>query len=738
MESKLESALYLARKGFYVFPVTAGAKTPRIRKFHEEATRDEARIKEWWTKWPYCNIGISTTDYGDGESLLVVDVDNKKGKKGDDEILKLEIEGFDFPPTYTQLTPTGGRHFVYRTQHAVKQGGSVFGPGLDIRARGGFIVAAGSDIGGGAYVGDDNGVSYAPEWMVKRCGDGEGERGSFAGSDGASTTAKAVALERARDYVNRAPLAIEGQNGDETTFKVVCALKDFGLEAKEVFDLLSAPSGWNDNCEPPWSPEDLSTKIRNAYAYGRAVVGSAAPEKQFSALPETPALVSELAEGEFYLDKMNSEYALIYMEGNHFILHETIDEKGFPKRVFLTEASFKRRFSPFTVQSGKGRQVTWAEEWLDWEGRREYAGVCFTPGRAPRHNYYNLWRGFTQKPIPYQTAENAARRGFDAFMEHSLQNVCGGDPILNAWLLGYFAHMVQRPYERPLTTLVFRGEKGTGKNALIDRVGRLLGPTHYLVAHDGRYLTSNFNGHLDSCLCLVLDEAFWSGDKSAEGKLKGLTTAPEILIERKGKEPYSVDNLVRLVVIGNEDWLVPASFDERRYAVFDIGNGRKQDNEFFERLRIDMDQNGGCGVLLDYLTKYDLSQIDVNRAPATAGLRDQKIASQEPIFDWWLDSLAEGRILCSDIESVWGQPVEKHRFRDAYARYSRERNIKGRLPSAHMFGRLLAKCCPSLKMNHSKREGDRVVSCYFMPHLAQARKDWDAMVGHQTDWGNAR
>ena len=99
--------------------------------------------------------------------------------------------------------------------------------------------------------------------------------------------------------------------------------------------------------------------------------------------------------------------------------------------------------------------------------------------------------------------------------------------------------------------------KGVGKNALVDRIGGLLSHDNYLVTHDGRYLMSSFNGHMESCLCMVFDEAFWSGDKSAEGKLKGLITSPEVLIERKGKEAYKADNLVGTIIIGNESWLVP-------------------------------------------------------------------------------------------------------------------------------------------------------------------------------------
>jgi len=501
---------------------------------------------------------------------------------------------------------------------------------------------------------------------------------------------------------------------------------------------------WNPRCQPPWSTDELLRKVHNAYEYGKEAPGSAAPETQFSPVADialnaggrqqpTHNDLPGDADGP-PLQRINRDHALIYIEGSHFVLHETVDEKGRAKRVFLTEQAFKRKFSPYTTQrSTKGKPVTWAEEWLDWDGRREYAGLCFTPEKEPRNGYYNLWRGFTCDPVPYEKASKEARRGFDAWMEHLRENVCHGNADLVTWLLTYFAHLVQRPWERPLTTLVFRGTKGTGKNAPVDRVGKLFGSGHYLVAHDGRYLTSNFNGHLDSCLCLVLDEAFWSGNKDAEGKLKGLTTAPEIMIERKGKEPYMIDNLVRLIVIGNEAWLVPASADERRYSVFDVGEGRKQDLLFFEQMRIDMDDRGGKAVLLDFLQKWDMAQANVNVAPKTAALLDQKHASLEPFEQWWLDCLMGGHIVGSDFGGAWPEKIETDRFRTAFRRYATERNVRARIPGDVALGRALSKIAPGVEKKR-ERHGQELLYVYTVPSLAACRAAWCKFIGHDLPW----
>src|SRR3990172_5586745 len=110
----LDHALALAARGFHVFPLAPGQKAPPlIKDFPNIATRIPGQIRHWWSQWPTANIGISTTHFKDDAALLVVDVDQKGEKDGTTELLRLELEGWELPDTYTQYTISGGRHLVY-------------------------------------------------------------------------------------------------------------------------------------------------------------------------------------------------------------------------------------------------------------------------------------------------------------------------------------------------------------------------------------------------------------------------------------------------------------------------------------------------------------------------------------------------------------------------------------------------------------------------------------------------
>jgi len=716
--SKLEAALGLARRGFHVFPLIENSKLPAIKDFPNRATRDEEKIKAWWLD-PVLeiekdlNIGISTSKFRDNESLVVIDVDTKNGKKGEESLELLDLLGHDVPDTCEQGTPTNGRHLIYWHKEALKQGVDVLGDGLDVRSKGGYIVGAGSTIDGKEYSTDATPLFPAPEWLVSQLGKAP-EKSEV---DAPENINEENAYRRAVHYLaHEAPESVKGAGGDQTAYRVAAKVKDFGVSEADCLELMM--EHWFEGSG--WSPERLQEKIAHAYQYGLDPVGSDAPEAHFEKI--------EASEEIHFLDQINKKYALVFFGGAHSILHETVDEKGNDKTVFLAEQTFKRKYSAHTLQ----KRGTWATEWLEWPNRKEYAGVVFAPEREARHNYYNMWRGFTVEELKYDDANSEQRKGFDDFISHVKDNICNKNLEHFNWLVGYFAHLIQKPYERPLTSLVFKGSKGVGKNAFVDRIGNLLGDGHYATAHDGRYLTSNFNGHLEACLCLVLDEAFWSGDKAAEGKLKGITTSTDLIIERKGKESYKADNLVRIVVIGNEDWLVPASADERRYAVYEVGEGRKQDNKFFHDMRVNMDDKGGNRILLHYLKNFDLNSVDVNRAPKTNALLDQKLSSLEPLESWWFDCLVNGHIVDSDFGDSWPEKITTKSFRNAFARNFRERNIRSRVPDERSIGRLFKKFATAPRTK--RRDGENTVWVYKLPELEMARKEWEKYINQEVTW----
>lgn len=712
--SKVDHALRLAAQGFWVFPIAPGKKAPPVKNWQAWATRDAAHIVRHWPH-PESNIGISTSKFGDSEALLVVDVDNKGDKHGNEEVLRLELQGWELPATYSQGTPTGGRHVVYRCAAPVRQGANVLAPGLDVRSRGGYIVAAGSAVPGGEYAADGRAVTPAPAWLIERCGAAREQ----PAESGLGLSAPS-GIDRAEHYLQHdAPLAVEGQGGDETTYKVAARLKDLGVRESEAAALMW--DCWNPRCSPPWDQEELFAKVFNAWRYGNDAPGSAAPEADFKPVPPAPAAPDDAAHP---FDKLNREFAFVIAGGGAHILWETTDQKDRFKLEHLATSAFHQKFAAQTITVGK-KSSPITEEWMRWKGRRGYDGIVFMPGQAAPTRFYNLWHGFAVEPAA------GAHPAVDAFLAHTRDNVCRGDAALFSWLIGYFAHMVQRPWEKPLVALVFRGGKGVGKGALISRVAALLGG-HALLTSNRRYLVGNFNGHLENLLLFTLDEAFWSGDKQAEGQIKDLITGSEHVIEHKGKEPYTVANVIRIAIIGNEEWLVPASHDERRFAVFDVGDGRKQDRTFFEDMRVGM-EGGGYAHLLRYLLDAPLS--DVNAAPNTTGLRDQKQSSLEAFPRWWFNCLREGHLTGGDFEAGWPREVHCTRFRDAFRRWARDNGQGKYLPDDLSMGHSMKKFVPSVFRGRMGKQADGVQPyIYKLPGLEQARAEWDKYIGHAGVW----
>ena len=717
--SKLETALALAERGFHIFPCEPNGKLPVIKDYPNRATRDEETIRRWFAGTDR-NIGISTTKFGDNQALVVVDVDNKGGKNGDEKIFELELQGYELPASLEQSTPSGGRHIIYATAHPLKQGVNVLGTGLDIRSRGGYIVGPGSEIDGKPYkqINGHGTLASAPEWLVHKLGQSRVDVAVDNVVLGSVDTERAYS--RAVKYLQTAPISVKGDGGDQTAYKVAARLKDLGCSQSETLDLMLSEH-WRNGCG--WSAERLAQKVQHAFKYGQEQPGVSAPEAVFNPAGDG----NEVDQGVHPVRALNREYAFI--KSGAFVLQETTDHKGRFTTIRLSPADMHAWFANKLLPMGE-KSVPMSKLWMSDAERREYDSVVFSPLAKTDGRFYNLWRGFSVAPS--DTSEHPAVK---AFLEHALKNVCNGDEALCHWLIGYFAHMIQRPWEKPLVALVFKGDKGTGKNALVERVGNLFGQ-HFLVADDERYLLSNFNSHLESNLFFVLDEASWAGDKRAEGKLKGLITGGEHLIERKGAEPYKVDNLTRVAIIGNEKWLVPASQDERRFAVFNVGNGRRQDRKFFEDMRVGMEQ-GGYACLLRFLMDFDLSGIDVNAAPMTQGLIDQKHASLEPVQEWWLDCLSSDSLVGDEWEGNLPALVPTNRMRSAFERWARGRNIRSRLPGRNVFLKTLHEMSPLMvKVKAKPDDPEDSTYSYKNPGIEVLRQDWERFIGGSHDWND--
>jgi len=169
----------------------------------------------------------------------------------------------------------------------------------------------------------------------------------------------------------------------------------------------------------------------------------------------------------------------------------------------------------------------------------------------------------------------------------------------------------------------------------------LFGP-HGLHIHRAKHMIG-FNAMLRNCLLLYADEAFWAGDKQGESTLKALITESTLTIEQKGVDAVQWHNRIHLIMTANADWVVPASHDERRYAVFNVAENRMNDQKYFDALHHELDHGGLAAMLYD-LQRVDLKGWHPRQILRTKALTEQKMQSMTPLQEWWEAMLQEGAI----------------------------------------------------------------------------------------------
>lgn len=139
-----KSAKQFLKQGQPVFPCRASGprvKTPLTKHGLHEASLDRADVKAWWQKYGSdAAIGIPTGIIWD-----VLDVDIKEGADGRIHLPYLQRLGLLDGCKFVVKTPSGGWHLYFKAAPGLSNKASA-ALGLDVRAKGGYVLAPPSYI----------------------------------------------------------------------------------------------------------------------------------------------------------------------------------------------------------------------------------------------------------------------------------------------------------------------------------------------------------------------------------------------------------------------------------------------------------------------------------------------------------------------------------------------------------------------------------------------------------------
>jgi len=672
---------------------------------------------------------------------LVLDVDPRNFPENSEPLADLVGDtGLDLDSAPHTITGSGGHHYWFRKPAEVQVLDSLAEyPGIEFKSIGRQVVAPGSvHPNGSKYRWDDfapvpEDAPPLPEAVLRLIRRPTRAHGEAAGFGELSPEMLAETLEQLDPEDFR-------DHDEWLTLMMACHHATAGEGRQEFIDWSTQDPEYVDHgriighrwdslhANPSGGRRGRPVTVKFLHKVVQAVGGEVArtrPEDDFDAY-EDPAELGQgvddavlraepKAEGvAAVIEEMNARHYVVLDNGFQVVTEE--NDPIFDGRVRyqrMSKSDFRSAYENSFVERD-GKLVTRADLWLRSPDRRTYKGIIFDPARQ-HEGWLNLWRGWSVEPRP----------GDWSLLRELIRDVLtDGDAASFEYVLNWMAFMFQHPGEVAEVAIAFRGAKGTGKGTLGRALAKLAGASGLHISSPG-HLVGRFNSHLQNCVCLFADEAFWAGDKAGEAVLKQLVTEPTLTYEGKGRDAVMGKNHVHIVMASNSDWVVPAGMDgERRFAVFNVSDRRRGDREFFLTLNRQLDEGGLAGLLHDMLTRDIRDWHPRDSVPQTEALAEQIERSQSPEESWWDGLLDTGKLPNYLAEEAWNDgPIEVDKD-ELHADYAAHAKMLGARPTDKKgLAMKVMRKAGITKRQVSLGDGRRVWR-WVLPQLEDARAIW--------------
>lgn len=241
--------------------------------------------------------------------------------------------------------------------------------------------------------------------------------------------------------------------------------------------------------------------------------------------------------------------------------------------------------------------------WMTDPAKRCFECMVFRPPPLdvkPRE--FNMWTGFAVERIP-PNAQGTA----EPMLEHMRMLLRDAFDYCIKWI----ARLFQVPAKLARTYLAWCGSQGAGKNIVLDFLEMLMGDSLYFhTTSPESVLFGRFNAALMGKLLVNIDEVDKATMVAGREKLKDMVTNKKISVEKKGIDPFSVENFAAFILTSNAHDSMPVQSNDRRGAIVAVSDDRANDKPYFDALVAYMEKPENQRAFYDYLMAVDISGVD--------------------------------------------------------------------------------------------------------------------------------
>jgi hypothetical protein len=266
-----------------------------------------------------------------------------------------------------------------------------------------------------------------------------------------------------------------------------------------------------------------------------------------------------------------------------------------------------------------------------------------------------------------------------------------------------------------------------------------------------------FNKQHAFCRLLHVDEIRGTINPRLMSKINDIISGAYLQHHPKYKDQATIFNDTMAEFVGNYDFAMPATADERRLTIGEVSPIFVGKIRFFEDMLYQL-ASGGYRRLMYDLLEFDCDSVDLRRPYETDALLDEKLHTLEAqvgIKAWWRSYCASGELwdwtaaTNEDGEEIYLVPTDT--VRKDYFEFLERR--KKPIPSDDAFGIQFKALFPKLdaRGRTEKHKNGRAVSLldkgrassggrgrlYAIPKLNISRACVDFITGRKSEWDDA-
>jgi hypothetical protein len=225
--------------------------------------------------------------------------------------------------------------------------------------------------------------------------------------------------------------------------------------------------------------------------------------------------------------------------------------------------------------------------------------------------------------------------------------LCNGNKIYFDYFMKFFAHMIQKPYEKIPISFIIKGKQGTGKNVFLNCIGNLLDKKNYISSCKPSDFFGEYAEGFYHKLLVNINECEGKDTFDFEGKLKSFISEETITMNPKHLRPTVIKNFARLIIFTNKSTPIPIDIKskDRRYVVYqttDTYLDYKYSSLFWKRLIDHFNKPEFLACLYNFLNNLDISNWDFKKErPITKAYIDMCksfIPIESIFFEYFIDN----------------------------------------------------------------------------------------------------